>query len=662
MGKKCVLCILIVLIIVIGGYAGKNWTELRQLCSTKDCKNSEIEKIDKTGKDNEEELQEAMPGIIDVVIDDFKITALCEDGSVWNWDRNQSKASACKISNLSNITKLMYAGPAMYALSEDGHVYAWGSNKWLQISADEERDKNFEKAEQVLGLDNIVDMDVSVDFDSSRARVFAIDESGNFYVWGLYLYWDEEKDYEPGFPEKSAELVQGVNKLFSGAGNYHYFIREDGTVFSIMDNSIWEDNHINDFIFPTLPIELPDLSVNILPLYLSDILYVDLREGTKYGTTILYELGQDEDIKCIDADKYTVFVTREDGTLWYWNSKMIKYHDCRDALADSESCQEDYSGFWEKVNIKEILNIADESNQSFNVVDICAGSENVLFLTDDGQVFMSEYVTSSTEDIEYYNQENTNPDRDRIKKVKDLSLKTISFQKLDWENIISINSDGLYYFSAVDEAGRYFYTNPKDSIQETIMSGDFSCLEDEDWEIMQEIYEGNDSLEWRQLDLNGDGIDDLILQEKDTVDENSNQHRILGIFACGEDRARCVLWDTVDTGEFSVCGLTGELMYYYNSFGSMVDMEEYSHYYYDKEWNKVIDYQLIIWYVDSPEGYDYPAEWFEAHPDMQEEGIYYRKYEGGYAGNEGKGEVLTLEELKEIYETEMGMEIFSFRG
>jgi len=177
-------------------------------------------------------------------------------------------------------------------------------------------------------------------------------------------------------------------------------------------------------------------------------------------------------------------------------------------------------------------------------------------------------------------------------------------------------------------------TNLKDSVQGTIMSGDFSCLEGEDWEIMQEIYEGNDSLEWRQLDLNGDGIDDLILQEKDTVDR----------------------------GEFSVCGLTGELMYYYNSFGSMVDVEGYSHYYYDKEWNKVIDYQLIIWYVDSPEGYDYPAEWFEAHPDMQEEGIYYRKYEGGYAGNEGKGEVLTLEELKEIYETEMGMEIFSFQG
>lgn len=342
---------LIFLLIIIGGYNLRKWIELKQLYFAGDCKSSEIENIRESGKENEEELQEVMPKIIDVVADGSKVTVLCEDGSVWSWDKNESRASACKISNLSNVTKIMYAGPAIYALSEDG------------------------------------------------------------------------------------------------------------TVFSIMDNSIWEGNHINDFIFPTLPIELPDLSVDISPLYLSDIFYVDLREGTKYGTTILYELGQAEGIKCMDADKYTVFAARENGTLWYWNSKMIEYHDCKDALADSESCKEDYSGYWEKVNIKEILNITDESDQLFNVVDICAGSENVLFLTDDGQVFISEYVTSSTEDIEYYNQESTNPDRDRIKKVKDISLKTISFRKLDWENIISINSDGLYCFSAVDEAGRYFYVD-----------------------------------------------------------------------------------------------------------------------------------------------------------------------------------------------------------
>ena len=98
-------------------------------------------------------------------------------------------------------------------------------------------------------------------------------------------------------------------------------------------------------------------------------------------------------------------------------------------------------------------------------------------------------------------------------------------------------------------------------------------------------------------------------------------------------------------------------MDYYCSFGTMVDVEGYEHYYYDSEWNKVTDYRLLIWYVNSPDGYDYPTEWFEAHPDMQEEGIYYRRYEGADTGEDVEGEALTLEELKEIYRTEMGMEI-----
>ena len=202
--------------------------------------------------------------------------------------------------------------------------------------------------------------------------------------------------------------------------------------------------------------------------------------------------------------------------------------------------------------------------------------------------------------------------------------------------------------------------NLDNSIQGTIMSGDFSCLEDTDWERMQEIYEREiDLYEWHQLDLNSDGIEDLILQEKRTADEDSNQHRILGIFGCEKDEARCVLWDDVYMGNFSFCGPTGELMHRYYSFGGMVDTEGFEHYYYDKDWNKIIDYQLVIWEVNSPEGYDYPTKWFEAHPDMQEEGIYYRRYEGAYTGEDTEGEVLTLEELKEIYETEMGMEMYS---
>lgn len=224
-----------------------------------------------------------------------------------------------------------------------------------------------------------------------------------------------------------------------------------------------------------------------------------------------------------------------------------------------------------------------------------------------------------------------------------------------WDVTKLLNDDD--YFTYYDSV-HFFEKIVDNSIQGTIMSGDFSCLEDTDWERMQKSYKREiDLYEWRRLDLNGDCIEDLILQEKrtSTGDEDSNQHRILGIFGCEEDGARCVLWDDVEMGNYSFCGPTGELMNSYYSFGTMVDTEGFTHYYYDKDWNEIIDYRLVIWKVDSPEGYDYPTEWFEAHPDMQEEGIYYRKYEGDYTGEA----VLTLEEFKEIYETEMGMEVDS---
>lgn len=88
---------------------------------------------------------------------------------------------------------------------------------------------------------------------------------------------------------------------------------------------------------------------------------------------------------------------------------------------------------------------------------MCAGSKNVLFLTDDEQVFASEYVTSEIRDVEYYILRNTNPNRSRTGWIYDLPIKTVDFYKLDWESIASINTNGEYCFSAVDEHGAYFF-------------------------------------------------------------------------------------------------------------------------------------------------------------------------------------------------------------
>lgn len=410
---------------------------------------------------------EPMPKVVDAIVDESEIVVLCEDGSVWSWEKENDKNTAHKIKNLNNIKKIVYAGSAIYALSEDGYVYAWGSNKWLQIDARIDEDKVFEEARRLAGLSDIVDIDASADANSSRVRAFARDKSGNFYMWGVFLYWLEDEDCYPGFPEEHIELVQGVDKVFAGAGNYHYFIREDGTIFSIMGTSFWKSEHIVDYIFPAFPIEVEGLQIDDRPLDISEIYYVDLWEGTKYGFTILYELGQEKSIKCMDADKYTMFMSDEEGGLWYWNSKMIKYHDCKDAIADSERYREDYAGNWKSVNIKEILGRENESGYDPYIVKICAGSENVFFLTDDGQVFMSEYITNTVEDVDYYNNTSTNPNRESIITAEALHLKTITFHKMDWKDIISINTDGTHFFSAVDKDGGYFYVDTRTFVSGT---------------------------------------------------------------------------------------------------------------------------------------------------------------------------------------------------
>ena len=213
-----------------------------------------------------------------------------------------------------------------------------------------------------------------------------------------------------------------------------------------------------------------------------------------------------------------------------------------------------------------------------------------------------------------------------------------------------------------------FYSLKKD-IPSEIMNGNFEHLNHEDWKGMQIYYrkmQGETYLTWEQLDLNGDGIDDLILVDSfhagKITAENfySDVKRIVGIFTFEEDFANCVMWDDIDELEFSFYGTTGELMYYHRNEGTMVSEEMFEHYYYDQEWNKITDYRLLTGYVNSLEENDNLIQWFEIHPDIpQEEGIYYRKYVGEYTEKPELGEVLTYEELKEIYREEMGEECFS---
>lgn len=220
--------------------------------------------------------------------------------------------------------------------------------------------------------------------------------------------------------------------------------------------------------------------------------------------------------------------------------------------------------------------------------------------------------------------------------------------------IISV-SENIWYLSTTDAA---FYSL-KNSIQSRIMSGDFECL-DNDTEYVESIEKaygwtrnGLKDGQWRLIDLNGDGIEDLILEEKEAVTADSGKKRIIGIFACYEDKARCVLWDVNDSTEYFFCGLTGELMYSASSYGGVVSEEPYTHYYFDREWNEITDYTIVVYRIDAAMNEEYAEKWRNENPDMAEDGIYFRKY------TEEGVEVLTRKELESIYEMETGYEFHS---
>lgn len=126
-----------------------------------------------------------------------------------------------------------------------------------------------------------------------------------------------------------------------------------------------------------------------------EIPYTDLREGTKYAVTILYELGKADDVINMEADGYTVFCAKNDNTLWYWDSGTVKYHDHTDAIADPETYLENYQG-------------------------------------------------------------STIPDKETTDIFQAMDLKTLAFEKLHYQKIVSINTDGLYSFTLVDEGGEWY--------------------------------------------------------------------------------------------------------------------------------------------------------------------------------------------------------------
>lgn len=362
-----------------------------------------------------------------------------------------------KIDGLSNVKNIIDGGSAIYALTEGGRVYVWGKNSSKLLEPSQSAGTVFNRPIELkeLELKQIIDLDVR------NNKAFALDEKGHMYVWGMYLYgYDGYEDSIlnsiPGFPQEYEYLTQDVASVIAGSGNYHYFIRKDGTAFSLMEFLFYGFREPYAFIFPTNKEQDNNIFTPV-----NEFNMITINENTKMGEVNYYNLDGVTNIETIASDAYTMFLYKRDGTLWYWNSDRIKYHDNSSALYSKNDTSERINGHFEKIIFDDIFQIQEPQLNNTKITSMKSGKENVLFLTDDGQVFASYYETYTTEEVEFYNPNTTNPERTIFTNSAYMNLKVLQFKKIDWEDVVSISSDGGYGFSGVDSKGNYlnFHNN-----------------------------------------------------------------------------------------------------------------------------------------------------------------------------------------------------------
>ncbi len=418
--------------------------------------NTKLGSIESVIIHEEVELEEKIElGDIKTIISPYgmsSIIALDENGNVWKWEEGKTKEDAAVIAGVEDVVQIVDTGcGSVYALTSEGDVYAWGMNRGRLIDPEKRGEDSvvFPEPMKLQGLSNIIKIDVA------NGQAFAVNDDGQLFVWGLGRYKDSIEDYIPSLLEGYQELTDHVEEIYVGAGNFHYFKCKDNQVFSIISVEYLLE-YLQFFIVPNFQGE-PSASDwhNEIRTGDSERIF-DIREEGSYYFVYLYKMGKNDNVALMGADAYTMYVYQIDGSLWYWNSDRITYHDYEWAGASVELRDLDYSGFFEEVDIGSVLDVETDSMEIPAIVSISPGEEGALFLLENGKVLVSEYVTAEIKDVEYWGRNASNPQNTWTDVKHDFTTKKLSLRKLDFENIVNISTDKENKFYLVDKDGNIY--------------------------------------------------------------------------------------------------------------------------------------------------------------------------------------------------------------
>lgn len=190
---------------------------------------------------------------------------------------------------------------------------------------------------------------------------------------------------------------------------------------------------------------------------------------------------------------------------------------------------------------------------------------------------------------------------------------------------------------------------------ESMMQGDFSAvfgLSDEDKEDLHNMYlrdQERGDMEWAYFDINADGAEELIYQQKEPVSDSSKK-RIYAVFAMTANGCERIIWDVNDMGEYHFLA-DDKIVYYYRHSG-VYHYESYSICSFDEMWNKNVEKQLEILLIDdmvSYEEYNWNL-WDIVQPIKNE--YYYRIIK--YGDDTTEKNLVQAEEWFHVFEDEIG--------
>ena len=233
-----------------------------------------------------------------IISNSFSVYAILEDGSLYAWGNNsdgqlgvgdeENRNTPTKVNLPSKIKELIITGSSVYALMEDSSLYSWGYNLDGQLGVGDEVNKNTPTKVNLPGkIKELITTGSSV-----YVSVYALMEDSSLYSWGSNEsgqlgVGDEVNKNTPtkvNLPSKIKELIT--------TGSSVYALMEDSSLYSWGYNSYGQLG-VGDKIDKNTPtiVNLPGKIKKLITS--SSASYAILEDGSLYAWGYNYygELG-----------------------------------------------------------------------------------------------------------------------------------------------------------------------------------------------------------------------------------------------------------------------------------------------------------------------------------------------------------------------------------